>query len=81
VEAATLLALRLENLASMLLDIARIGREPSTLTQEDMDTFRRATEGGAGGGGGIPRAEEWTWNHYVQLLKDGIGLPDDLDAT
>jgi ribulose-5-phosphate 4-epimerase/fuculose-1-phosphate aldolase len=80
VEAATLLALRLENLASMLLDVARMGREAPSISQEDMDAFRRATEPGAGGGGGIPRAEEWTWNHYVQLLKDGVGVPEDVDA-
>lgn len=77
VEAATLLAIRLENLARMLLDIARIGREAPSISQEDIDAFRRATEGGAGG---IPRAEEWTWNHYVQLLKDGVGLPEDVDT-
>ena len=81
VEAATLLAIRLENLAAMLLDIARIGREAPSLSQEDIDAFGRTTAPGGGGGGGIPRAEEWTWNHYVQLLKDGIGLPEGDEAS
>jgi ribulose-5-phosphate 4-epimerase/fuculose-1-phosphate aldolase len=79
VEAATLLALRLEHLASMHVDLARIGREAPTISQEDIDTF--IPPEGAPRGRGIPRAEEWTWNHYVQLLRDGAGVPEDADES
>ncbi len=78
VEAATLLAIRLENLARMHMEIARCGREAPIIAQEDIDTF--IPPAGAPRGPGIPRPEEWTWNCYVQLPRDGVGVPEDLDA-
>ena len=78
-EAATLLALRLESLACMILEIAHLGREAPSISSEDLEAF------GFGGaprerGARIPRGEEWVWSHYVQLLRDGVGVPMDLDA-
>ncbi len=76
VGAATLLALRLEHLAEMILEIARLGREAPSISQEDLEAF----------GWGAPRApsaprivrgEEWVWSHHLQLLRDGVGLPED----
>lgn len=78
VEAATILALRLENLARMILEIAHLGREAPSISPEDLQAFGYLGAGAARGPG-IPRGEEWVWSHYVQVLRDGVGVPPDFD--
>ena len=80
VEAATLLALRLESLASMILEIARLGREAPSISAEDLEAFGWGATRRESAGPRIPRSEEWNWACHVQLLKDGVGVPTDLDS-
>lgn len=75
VETATIQALRLDSLANMILEIAHLGREAPSISQEDLEAFGFAGEGAGRPRGNIPRGEEWVWAHYVQLLRDGVGLP------
>jgi ribulose-5-phosphate 4-epimerase/fuculose-1-phosphate aldolase len=79
VETATLLALRLENLARMTLEIAHLGKKPAPISQEDMEAFGSQIGLAAPARSAIPRAEEWVWSCHVQLLKDGVGVPEDVD--
>lgn len=81
VEAATLLAIRLESLASMILEIARLGRDAPSISQEDLEAFGWASARRSDAGSRIPRGEEWVWAHYVQLLKDGVGVPTDFESA
>jgi ribulose-5-phosphate 4-epimerase/fuculose-1-phosphate aldolase len=76
VETATLLALRLEEISGMILEIARLGREPQSISDEDLAAF------GYGPGepparSNIPRGEEWTWAAFRQLVQDSVGIPTD----
>ncbi|HZT07564.1 MAG TPA: class II aldolase/adducin family protein [Chloroflexota bacterium] len=76
VEAATLLALRLERLAEMILEIAHLGREAPSISQEDLEAFGYV-DGRAPTRANIPRGEEWVWAHYVKLVEDSVGIPAD----
>lgn len=73
VEAATLLALRLESLARANLDIALTGRVAPAISEQDMETFRDVIREGLGTA--IPKSTQWIWAHLVQLLEDGVGVP------
>lgn len=76
VESATLLAIRLENLARMHLEIAQLGRQPPRISDEDLEAFRDQISGGRQR---IPRGEDWTWSYYVQLVRDRMGIPEDFE--
>jgi len=75
VETATLLALRLEELAGMILDIARLGLKPESISKEDLAAFGHGDNPPARSN--IPRGEEWTWAAFRQLVQDGVGIPTD----
>ena len=75
VEAATLLAIRMENLARIILDVARLGREVPEIPPDEIDSFRSVIERGVAAK--LPKGDEWIWAQYVQLLEDSVGLPDD----
>jgi ribulose-5-phosphate 4-epimerase/fuculose-1-phosphate aldolase len=76
VENATLQALRLDSLADMILEIAHLGREAPSISQEDLEAFGMAGDGAGRERSNIPRGEEWVWGHELQLLRDGVGLPE-----
>jgi ribulose-5-phosphate 4-epimerase/fuculose-1-phosphate aldolase len=76
VENATLQALRLDSLADMILEIAHLGREAPSISREDLEAFGMGGDGAGRQRGNIPRGEEWVWGHYLQLLRDGVGLPE-----
>lgn len=78
VEAATLLALQLEILARVTLEIAQSGKEAPSVSQQDMDAFHSVAET-EGLHTAIPHGHEWIWAHYVQLLKDSVGVPTDFE--
>jgi ribulose-5-phosphate 4-epimerase/fuculose-1-phosphate aldolase len=75
VETAVLQALRLDSLADMILEIAHLGREAPSISQEDLEAFGMGGDAPTRARNNIPRGEEWVWSHYVQLLRDGVGLP------
>ena len=76
VEAATIQAIKLDSLAGMILEIAHLGREAPSISHEDLEAFGMIGERPDRAGGGIPRGEEWVWSSYVQLVRDGVGLPE-----
>jgi ribulose-5-phosphate 4-epimerase/fuculose-1-phosphate aldolase len=76
VEAATIQAIKLDSLAAMILEIAHLGREAPSISHEDLEAFGMVGERPERPRGNIPRGEEWVWKHYVQLLRDGVGLPE-----
>jgi ribulose-5-phosphate 4-epimerase/fuculose-1-phosphate aldolase len=77
VESVTMMAMRVEHLARMMVDIAQMGRQPVHISEQDLEVFAPVINGAAVN---IARGEEWVWSHYVQVLEDGIGLPKDVDA-
>ncbi len=76
VEAATIQAIKLDSLAGMILEIAHLGREAPSISHEDLEAFGMVGDRAERPRGNIPRGEEWVWKHYVQLLRDGVGLPE-----
>jgi ribulose-5-phosphate 4-epimerase/fuculose-1-phosphate aldolase len=76
VETATLLALRLEELADMTVEIAKMGREAPSISAEDLAAFGYGVEQPPARSN-IPRGEEWTWAAFVKLVEDGVGIPTD----
>lgn len=79
VEAATLLVLQLETLARVTLEIAQLGKEAPRISQQDMEALDPLA-GTEGLRTAIPKGYEWIWAHYVELLKDGVGIPTDFDS-
>ncbi len=77
VEAAALLALRVESVAKMTLEVARLGRDVPVIAQEDMEAFRSVIEKGMRAA--VPRGDEWIWAHYVHVLEESVGVPQDFD--
>ncbi len=76
VEAVTLLALRLEQLARITLDAARAGgAPPAPLPRSDLDAFAFVVQEGLQAA--VSKVYEWTWNHYEQRVADTAGLPAD----
>ena len=74
VENAALVALGLEKLAQITLDLARVGKS-NDISPEDLDFFRGAIQQGISAF--VPEGDKWIWVHLVQLLRDGVGIPDD----
>lgn len=86
VEAATTQAIRFDNLAQIMWQVALSGRQADELSPQDMAVFTRMRGGEAGGLAresgrrwmDLPGVETWGWKHYVKLLQvSNIGLPDD----
>lgn len=82
VEEATTLALRFEQLAHLMWDIATSGRNAPDISPEDMEVFKRM--GGRdreprerSGWSALPGVETWGWKMYVKKLERSYGLPDD----
>jgi ribulose-5-phosphate 4-epimerase/fuculose-1-phosphate aldolase len=75
VETATLQAVRLDGLADMILEIAHLGREAPSISKEDLAVFGYGDDSPRQRSN-IPRGEEWVWSHYLQMLRDGVGLPE-----
>ncbi|MEA2640671.1 MAG: hypothetical protein QOF51_2065 [Chloroflexota bacterium] len=80
VEAATTQAIRFDNVARIMWELARSGLKARELSPEDMPQPRSGPrERATGGWAAIDGAETWTWKHYVKLLQvNNVGLPDDL---
>ena len=76
VEAATLLALRFEKLAQITLDLALL-KKSADISTEDLDFFGGVIRQGLSAV--LPEGDKWLWLHLVELLRDGIGIPDDFD--
>ena len=75
VEGATLTCISINELAEMNYG-ARLLREPQSISEEDLEVFRRMG-GGGGGSGSAPRpgrdrtwAEAATWRYYCQLIGE-----------
>ncbi|MDH3443077.1 MAG: class II aldolase/adducin family protein [Deltaproteobacteria bacterium] len=75
VEGAALLALRLEKLAQITLELSRLGKS-SDISAEDMDFFGGVIRQGISAF--VPEGDKWIWVHLVELLRDGVGIPQDL---
>jgi len=78
VEGATLLALRFEKLAQITLDVSRWGKS-TDIPAEDLTFFADSIEKGVSVF--VPELDKWTWIHLVQLLRDSVGIPEDLDTV
>jgi ribulose-5-phosphate 4-epimerase/fuculose-1-phosphate aldolase len=74
VEAATLLALRLEKLAQITLDLSLL-KKSTDISQEDLDFFGGVIKQGLSAV--LPEGDKWLWLHLVELLRNRIGIPDD----
>jgi ribulose-5-phosphate 4-epimerase/fuculose-1-phosphate aldolase len=77
VEAVTLLALRLEKLAQITLDLALL-KKSADISREDLDFFGGVIKQGLSAV--LPEGDKWIWRHLVELLRNRIGIPDDFDA-
>ncbi len=76
VEGAALLALRLEKLAQITLELSRFG-QPAEISAEDLAFFEGVIRQGISAF--VPEGDKWIWVHLVQLLRDGVGIPEDCD--
>ena len=74
VEAATLLALRLEKLAQITLDLSLL-KKSTDISREDLDFFAGVIKRGLSAV--LPEGDKWLWLHLVELLRNHIGIPDD----
>jgi 3,4-dihydroxyphthalate decarboxylase len=74
VEGAALLALRLEKLAQITLDLSRLGKS-TEISTEDLGFFAGAIEQGLSAF--LPEGDKWNWVHLVELLRDRVGIPKD----
>jgi hypothetical protein len=77
VEAATLLALRLEKLAQLTLDLSLL-KKSTDISREDLDFFDGVIKQGLSVM--LPEGDKWLWLHLVELLQNRIGMPDDFDV-
>lgn len=77
VEAATLLALKLEKLAQITLDLSMLGKS-TDISREDLDFFDGVIKQGLLTV--VPEGDKWIWLHHVELLRNRIGIPDDFDV-
>ena len=77
VEAATLLALRLEKLAQITLDLSLL-KKSTDISQEDLDFFGGVIKQGLSVM--LPEGDKWIWLHFVELLRNRIGIPDNCDV-
>lgn len=80
VEAVTLLALRMEKLARITLELSRLGNS-TDISREDLDFFSGVIKQGMSAM--LPEGDKWTWVHLVELLRERVGMPrgfDDKDA-
>ena len=73
-EAATLLALRLEKLAQITLDLSLL-KKSTDISREDLDFFGGVITQGLSAV--LPEGDKWLWVHLVELLRNRIGIPDD----
>ena len=71
---ATLLALRLEKLAQITLDLSLL-KKSTDISQEDLDFFGGVIKQGLSAV--LPEGDKWLWLHLVELLRNRIGIPDD----
>ncbi len=76
VEAATLRTLRLEKLAQITLELSRLGKS-TDIPREDLVFFSGVIKQGVSAV--LPEGDKWTWLHLVELLRNGVGIPDDFD--
>jgi ribulose-5-phosphate 4-epimerase/fuculose-1-phosphate aldolase len=76
VEAVTLLALRLEKLARITLELSRLGNS-TDISRGDLDFFSGVIKQGVSAM--LPEGDKWTWVHLVELLKNQVGMPDEAD--
>jgi len=76
VEAATLLALRLEKLAQITLELSRLGKS-TDISREDLDFFSGVIKQGVSAI--LPEGDKWIWHHLVELLRNRVGIPEDFD--
>jgi len=85
VEAATTQAIRFDQLANIMWQLALSGRQAPDLSPEDLAVFTRPRGGHSenrAGWASLPGVETWGWKHYVKLLQvNNIGLPDDTWAV
>ncbi len=77
VEAATLLALRLEKLAQITLDVSGLGKL-TDISPEDLDFFGGVIKQGLSAV--LPAGDKWIWLHLVELLRNHVGIPADFDV-
>jgi ribulose-5-phosphate 4-epimerase/fuculose-1-phosphate aldolase len=81
VESATTQAIRFDELAKIMWQIAVSGRHADELSTDDMAVFNRQATGPRrreSGWASLPGVETWGWKYYVKMLQvHGIGLPDD----
>jgi 3,4-dihydroxyphthalate decarboxylase len=70
VQEATIRAIHLETLASVTLDVAKVGGKLESISDEDLEYFRRlrATQDKKHQAHGQDILT-WTWRHYVKLLE------------
>jgi ribulose-5-phosphate 4-epimerase/fuculose-1-phosphate aldolase len=77
VESATTQAIRFDNLAQIMWDLATSGQKVRQLPPEDMPQPRAGGGGGERTGwGALEGAETWGWKHYVRLLSHHHLLED-----
>lgn len=77
-------AIRFDRLAHIMWEAAQSVRKVSPIPEEDLALYsaQRSGRGGSRREGrpdwsGAEGSENWGWNHYVALLENSIGLPDD----
>lgn len=74
VEEATIRAIQLETLAAITLDLAKAGRRPDVIDDEDREYFRRMLDAQKSKSKGHGRdVAVWTWRHYMRLLDVAEG--------
>lgn len=81
VETATSQAIRFDNLARIMWELALSGLEAREIPPDEIAGFDRrgrAESAPRTGWQTLPGIENWDWNHHVKLLDvNRIGLPDD----
>lgn len=77
VEAATLLALSLEKLAQITLELSRLGKS-TDISRQDLDFFSGVIKRGVSAV--LPEGDKWLWLHLVELLRNRVGIPGDFDV-
>ena len=81
-------AIRFDRLAHIMWEAAQSGRKVSPIPDEDLTHYserrserRESSRDGRPDWSGAEGAENWGWNHYVALLENYVGLPDDQDPA
>ena len=79
VETATTQAIRFDNLARVMWELATSGLKARELSPEDTPSARSGgRDRSTGGWAALEGVELWGWNMYKKLLQvNNIGLPDD----